>query len=220
MAGRLAAARPGTVLDVGCGWAELLLRLVARVPEAAAVGIDTDERVLARGRAAAHERGLADRVTLRNAPGDQAHGPADLVICVGSSHAFGDQPATALASLRGLVRPGGRLLFGEAYWEPTGPVTTEHVWPDMLTLPSLAGLVDLAVAAGFRPLWTETANPDEWAAFESGYLADLEEWLLTHRHHPDALKHGAEADEHRTRWLHGYRGGLGFAYLTLGRPLD
>jgi SAM-dependent methyltransferase len=187
------------------------------VPTSTGVGVDTDERMLARGRAAAEVQGLADRVTFRNAPGDRAHGPADVVICVGATHAFGDA-ARALTALRELVRPGGRLLLGEATWEPREPVNERFVWPDMLDLPPLAGLVDLAVATGFRPLWTETANGDEWEAFESGYLADTEEWLLTHPDHPEALKHGAEADEHRTRWLHGYRAGLGFAYLTLGRP--
>src|SRR4051794_195321 len=74
IAARLAAGRPGSVLDVGCGWAELLLRVVARAPDATGVGVDTDERVLARGRSAARERGLADRVILRNAPADQAGG--------------------------------------------------------------------------------------------------------------------------------------------------
>lgn len=28
----------------------------------------------------------------------------------------------------------------------------------------------------------------------------------------------ARADEHRRRWLNGYRNGFGFAYLTLGVP--
>lgn len=58
------------------------------------------------------------------------------------------------------------------------------------------------------------ANEDELFAFESGYLADLEEWLL---HHDDAEVR-ARADQHRKRWLHGYRNAFGFAYLTLGVP--
>jgi hypothetical protein len=44
----------------------------------------------------------------------------------------------------------------------------------------LAGLVDLAVASGFRPVWIETANSDERDDFESGYQSDVEEWLAVH----------------------------------------
>ncbi|GAA2936108.1 hypothetical protein GCM10011428_62170 [Streptomyces violaceus] len=44
----------------------------------------------------------------------------------------------------------------------------------------LATLVDLAIEAGFRPEWTETASLDEWEEFESAYLADVEVWLAEH----------------------------------------
>lgn len=118
--------------------------------------------------------------------------------------------------MRRLVRPGGRLLLGEGFWAPSGPVQESLVYDDVLELADLAGLVDLAIGAGFRPLYVETANTDEWDAFESGYLADDEEWLLTHAGHPGAQRITAAADDHRNRWLRGYRNGLGFAYLTLG----
>ncbi len=219
LAARLAAQVPADVLDVGCGWAELLLRIVAATATARGVGVDTDERVLDRGRVAARARGLEDRVELSARPGGELVEQADVVVCIGSSHAFGDTPTVALEGLRRLVRPGGRLVYGEAFWEARGAVDESLVWDDMLALPPLGGLVDLAVAAGFRPLYVETASPGEWEAFESGYLADQEEWLMTHTGHADAERVRAEADDHRRRWLHGYRNGLGFAYLTLGVPL-
>jgi hypothetical protein len=67
-------------------------------------------------------------------------------------------------------------------------------------------------------LYVETAATQEWETFESGYLADAEEWLMTHAGHPDADRIRSDADDHRRRWLHGYRNGLGFGYLTLGVP--
>ena len=218
IAARLAAAAPATVLDVGCGWGELLLRVLAAAPGARGTGVDTDDRVLARGRDAAVDRGLVGRVAFDNIAGRDLSEPADLVMCVGSTHAFGDTP-DALAALQKLVRPGGRLLFGDGIWQERGPVDRGLVWDDVLAQPDLGGLVDLAVDSGFRPLWVEAADADEWDAFESGFLADSEEWLMTHADHPDAPKIRAQADEHRRRWLHGYRNGLGFGYLTLGVPV-
>lgn len=215
LADRLAAASPETLLDVGCGWGELLLRIAERAPGARGLGVDTEERHLERGRARAVELGLAHRVTFANRPGGDVTEPADVVLCIGSSYAFGESPAEALAALRPLVRPGGRVVLGEGTWEVRGPVEPDRVWDDVVALPSIAGLSDVAVKAGYRPLWVEAASPDELFAFESGYLADLEEWLMSH---PDDDAVRARADEHRSRWLHGYRNAFGFAYLTLGVP--
>jgi SAM-dependent methyltransferase len=219
LARRLAAAEPRTVVDVGCGWGELLLRVTAAAPGAAATGLDTDAALLERARTAAAGRGLEHRVRFIEQDGASYHEPADLVLCVASTQAFGvGDAADAITALRGLVRPGGRLLLGEGFWEPAGPVDRDLVWDDVLELPDLAGLVDQAVGSGLRPLWIETASPAEWEVFESGFLADDEEWLLHHLEHADATRVRERADDHRTRWLRGYRHGLGFAYLTLGRP--
>jgi cyclopropane fatty-acyl-phospholipid synthase-like methyltransferase len=225
---RLTRTRPGSVLDIGCGWGELMLRILAVLPEATGVGFDTHQGDLARGREAAQAGGLSERVTFVNESGvGTTRGPADLVLCVGSSHALteveppGSVPA-ALAVLRRLVTPGGRVLLGESFWErpPTG-AELARLWPGTTggEMPDLAGLVDLAVGAGFRPAWIETATQQEWEEFESGYQCDEEEWLATHAGHPEAARIRAQVDEHRSYWLRGYRGILGQAYLTLV-PVD
>jgi hypothetical protein len=79
----------------------------------------------------------------------------------------------------------------------------------------LAGLADLAVGAGFRPAWIETATLEEWEDFESGYQCDEEEWLAAHPGHPKAAELRERVDQHRSFWLRGYYGLLGQAYLTL-----
>ncbi|HEY1366164.1 MAG TPA: class I SAM-dependent methyltransferase [Gaiellaceae bacterium] len=213
----LAETEPTTVLDIGCGWGELLLRTLAAAPQARGWGIDTDPDAIARARANATARGLADRVRFIEDMAPTDHEPADVVICVGSDHAYGSQ-SDALSALHLLVAPGGQLLFGGGFWELTP--TTDHAAAVGLTpdaLPDLAGLVDLAVASGFRPLFVQTANRDEWERFESGYLADWERWLHRHGDRPEADEIRARADAHRSEWLRGYRHILGFAYLTLGR---
>ena len=221
---RLTTNTPRTVLDIGCGWGELMLRILAAAPDATGFGLDTDESDLARGRDNARARGLAGRVTfVRESGVGTRRGPADLVLCLGASHALTDvQPpghtAAALAELRRLVSPGGRILLGEGFWHRT-PTEDElaGMWPGTTAgeFGDLASLVDLAVSAGFRPAWIETASLEEWEDFESGYQCDEEEWLATHGDHPRAAEISQRVNQHRSFWLRGYYGLLGQAYLTL-----
>ncbi|MGW4704812.1 SAM-dependent methyltransferase [Streptomyces sp. NPDC004285] len=220
---RLAATAPAEVLDIGCGWGELLLRVLEGAPSATGVGIDINAEDLARGRALAEERGLAKRVAFveESARGTD-RGPVDAILCLGSSQALCDpelhDPAVALRELRRLVRPGGRVVLGEGFWEHT-PTEEElaRMWPGAKAGDhhSLEGLVDLAIDAGFRPAWIETASAEEWEEFESGYRYDTEVWLAAHPDHPLAAETRERVDRQRSSWLGGYRRALGIAYLTL-----
>ncbi|MFC9394758.1 methyltransferase domain-containing protein [Streptomyces sp. NPDC057027] len=224
MVERLAAAGPADVLDIGCGWGELLLRVLEAAPDAKGAGIDINAEDLARGRDLAERRGLAGRVAFveESALGTD-RGPVDAILCLGSSQALCDpelpyDPAIVLRELRRLVRPGGRVVLGEGFWERT-PTEAElaGMWPGASTGDhfSLGALVDLAIEAGFRPAWIETASAEEWEEFESGYRYDTEVWLAAHPDHPLAAETRERVDRQRAGWLNGYRGILGIAYLTL-----
>jgi len=220
LTGELAACQPATILDVGCGWGTLLLDIAAAVPSARATGVDRDAGDVARGRAAATAAGLADRVEfIEGAAADHLRA-ADLVLNIGAWHALGTMPQ-ALDSLRGVVNPGGRLLFAAEYWERTPtPAELANMWPDMTVddCSPLADLVDLTIAAGFRPLRIESVARGEWEEFESGFAAEREQWLLAHPDHHKAAEVRGELDTSRSIWLRGHRDILGFAYLTLGVP--
>jgi SAM-dependent methyltransferase len=218
--GRLTQGSPKTVLDIGCGWGEFLLQVLAATPGAEGVGIDLNTADLARAQTNADARGLAERVEFAEESGHETRrAPADLVLCLGASHALSDAPAPALyaealKTLRRLVKPGGRVLWSEGFWErrPT-EAEVARAWPGATAEDhtDLHGLAELAADAGFRVGWLETANSDEWEEFESAYLADREEWLASNA--DDDLKH--EVDAHRRAWLTGYRNLLGMAHLTL-----
>ncbi|MER6268099.1 methyltransferase domain-containing protein [Streptomyces sp900105755] len=218
MVRRLAATRPSTVLDIGCGWGELMLRLLDALPQAQGLGVDLREEDLRRGRHNAKARGLTERVRfVRESAVGTRRGPADVVLCLGASQALGEGLGPALRELRRLVADGGRVLLGEGFWQRT-PTEAElaRMWPGASATDhhDLATLTDLAVAAGFRPEWIETASLAEWEEFESAYQADTEVWLAANPGHPLATETRARLDTHRAAWLT-YRGVLGLTYLTL-----
>jgi len=216
----------GTVLDIGCGWAELLLRAVAAVPDARGVGVDTNEASIEHGRHLVEQRGLTDRVILTCGDGkSQAPDRADAVVCIGASQVWGppvkdNQPldySSALAAIRAMVPRGARVVYGEGIW--SSPPTAEAVAPlagRFDELVSLAELVELAVAQGFMPVAVHEASIDEWDRFESGFSACYAKWLAEHGpDHPDAAEVHARAARQRAGYFGGYRGVMGMAYFAL-----
>lgn len=194
-----------------------MIDLVREAPGATGVGIDVHRPDLERGRGHAASQQLTDRVIFIEADAATHDQPADVVINIGAFQAFGT-PADALKTLYGLVNPGGRLLFGAEYCEhPPTEGELAALWDGMTAddCTDLAGLVDLAIAADFRPLHIETVTRGEWEEYESGHMAERELWLTAHPHHPRADEVRHALDTQRNIWLRGHRDLLGFAYLTL-----
>jgi SAM-dependent methyltransferase len=207
----LATTEPVEILDIGCGWAELLLRVVAASPAARGHGIDHDEALIARATRNTAARSLSDRVTFSVDAVDAR--PSDIVVCIGSEQAFGSL-GEALSKLRGLVRPGGRLLLGTLFWEQPPTPEQAETFGD---LPVLGDLAAGTAAMGWRPLGLTVATARDWDHFEFGFIADWETAVMTPVDVEESDRARRMADEYRERYL-ARRGVLGFAFLTLGRP--
>lgn len=199
-----------SIVDLGCGWGELLLRASARTT-ARATGVDTDPAGLDRGRRAALDRGLD--VTFVEQRAEDWRGTADRALCVGASHTLGGTRAM-LARLAEVV-PRGRVLVGDACW-PTTPTEAAHAIFGDEVLP----LADLAAACGetgWQVLHLSTADQHEWDDFESRHRAGPREWLLANPTDPRAAETKAHHDAREREYLTAYRGVLGLAYLVLAR---
>ncbi|WP_017585657.1 SAM-dependent methyltransferase [Nocardiopsis ganjiahuensis] len=211
------------VVDLGCGWAELLLRTLAAEPAATGFGIDLDEEDIRRARANAEGRGLADRVDLEVGDVGAWQGePTDVVFNIGASHVWGGEPVThtanALTALADLVRPGGKALLGECFWRRT-PSEEEYAVMEGTRgqYRPLPELVDFALSHGFRLYSLSEATVAEWDVMENGVLRGREDWLLANPDAPGADAVRERADRMRRFRLHGARETIGFAYLTLLR---
>ncbi|SOD62001.1 Methyltransferase domain-containing protein [Streptomyces zhaozhouensis] len=206
------------LLDLGCGQAAWPLRALAGRPDATAVGVDLNAGALEWARTEADRRGVGERLELVAADAGAYGGEEagfDAVLCVGSTHAFGGLEETLAAAGR-QVAPGGTLVAGEGFWErePT-PAALGGLGAVPSDFADLAGTVDRCLAAGWTPVHGHVSSAEEWDAYEWAWTGSLASWALDHPDHPAAAEAAAEAAEHRTRWLGGYRGVLGFVTLVL-----
>ncbi|MEU4120101.1 class I SAM-dependent methyltransferase [Kitasatospora sp. NPDC028055] len=209
----------GRVLDLGCGEGAWLLRALAARPGWRAVGVDVDAAALTRAREAATALGVVRRIGLhhRDAREFTDREPFDLVLCVGSTHAF-DGLLSTLAAARELLAPGGRLLVGEGFWErEPSRAALDGLGAAREDFADLATTTDRVLAEGWTPVYGHVSSAREWDDYEFSWTGSLAEWALDHPEDPDAAAAREAADEHRAGWLHGYRGTLGFVTLLLRR---
>lgn len=204
--------RPGQrIADLGCGWGELLLRAVERAGAGATgIGVDNDGTLLDRGRAEAARRGLD--VTFTEADAASWKGSAERALCIGASHAFGGT-SQAVAALADVVPAGGRLLYGDAFWErdPTR-AALDILGEGILPLPDL---LEACRSAGWRVIHRSSADEREWDEFESTFRAGQQEWLIANPGHPRAAEIRDWLDQREREYAGWYRGVAGMAYTVL-----
>lgn len=206
--------RPATIVDYGCGWGELVLRMLERWPTATGIGLDVHAPDIERAQRNATQRGLGERARFEAAEASSHEERADVVVSMGAYQAFGGI-GESLTELWTRVQPGGRALFGCEYWR-SQPTATElaSMWPgasasDCLELPEIA---EAAHSAGWTVLDMHDSTQAEFDAFDLGHLRPRLEWALEHP--------GEDAsDEMRDAvisWLRGHRRPMGFVTFVMG----
>jgi len=207
---------PGAhALDLGCGKAEVLLRVVERYPDVRATGLDLSPAVLAEARRQAAERVPESKVTLLEQDvRDFAPEPGsfDLVISTGGV-AFRGGVGGTLAVLSGFVAPGGKLLFAEGYWrEEPGAEYLVALGAAREELKDYEGTIEAAADLGLDLKRAVTTSVEDWDAYEDAWARNGERYADAHEGEEgvDELRTWIEAGRERYRKLGG-RDVLGFA---------
>jgi cyclopropane-fatty-acyl-phospholipid synthase len=173
---RKLALGPGVrLLDVGCGWGSLALHAAGRYgADVVGITLSQEQAALARKRVA--EAGLTGNVDIRIQDYRTVDdGPFDAISSVGMAEHVGrgKLPGYA-ATLRDLLRPGGRLLnhaiawsAGETTWDDDSFIS-RYVFPDG-ELISLGDMVNTLEAGGLEVLDVE--------ALRRHYALTLRAWV-------------------------------------------
>jgi cyclopropane fatty-acyl-phospholipid synthase-like methyltransferase len=212
---RVAARDPRRVLDIGCGAAQWLVRLLELVPSASGVGVDLSSEATTAAIALAERRGVSDRVEIRcqdaSRIGDARY---DALLCVGSTHALGGLQAT-LQALHAHASDGATMLVGDGFWERTPQqAALDSLEATTDEFPSYAALAALVESSGWAPLHIHVSTQAEWDDYEWSWVSTLSGWARRHPDDPDAADARAFAQQHQQQWLAGYRGTLGFATVV------
>lgn len=200
------------VLDVGCGRAELLMRIIER-HGCSGTGVDSSPLVIALGEAERVRRLPNAACDLRCEsfdPGDFPSYDLDMACCVGAAHAVGSY-AAALDALTKLVKPRGLLLVGEGYWrkEPDAAYL-DFLQSSREDLNTHTGNIELAAGLGLALLSAyETADAD-WSRYEDGYAANILNYLDANPEDPDAAAIRERIEPWRDAYLRWGRDTLGF----------
>ena len=212
---RVAARDPRRVLDVGCGSAQWLVRVLELVPAATGVGVDLSTDATTAALAHAESRNVSDRIEIRcQDAGQLGEERYDALVCIGSTHALGGLQAT-LQALHTRALDGATLLLGDGFWEqPPQQAALDSLGATSDEFPSYAELAALIESAGWAPLHIHVSTPAEWDDYEWSWISTLAGWARRHPDDPDAADAAEFARTHEEQWLNGYRGTLGFATVV------
>jgi SAM-dependent methyltransferase len=207
------------VLDLGCGRAELCLRIIERFGSTA-LAIDRSSPMLDAARERAEWTGALGRLHLDNV--DIADFVADpetfhLTVMFGSGGIDGGM-AGSCRRLKGWTREGGYVLVGERYWRrhPASKyLAALGGAPDYRTH---AGNVAAGIDSGLIPMHAATASDDEWDEYEWKYLRSIERYAREEAGDTDVPEMLAQVRRRRDAYLRWGRRTLGYGLYLFYRP--
>lgn len=189
---------PGAkVLDVACGKAELLMRIV-EAHGARGVGVDLSPWEVPVALKRVSERDLSEAIEIVEGDGADlpvTPGAYDLAMCIGASWVWGGFKPT-LEALAAAVGPGGLVASGEPFCTRPPPEAYRAAEPELApTLVSHADNVRCARETGLDLLYIIVSSQDDWDRYEHLQTRAAELYAVEHPDDPDV----AELLERRRR---------------------
>jgi SAM-dependent methyltransferase len=179
---------PGArILDIACGKAELLVRLVERYG-ASGEGVDLSPYCILDAGARARQRVPPAALVFHQQDGrahEAALGTYQLAICLGASWIFDGHRGT-LQALQHWVQPDGLVLVGEPYWRrPPDPFYLTASGYDATSFATHAGNVAAGLELGLVLQYSLVSSDDDWDRYEGLQWRAAERYALVHPDDPD-----------------------------------
>jgi SAM-dependent methyltransferase len=208
------------VLDLGCGRAELSLRIIERFGSTV-VAIDNSSYMLDAARERAEWTGALgklhlDDIDIRDFQADPE--TFHLTVMLGGGGIPGGMGGIC-RHLKTWTKSGGYVLIGEGFWRarPNGEYLALLGGADSQFLDH-RGNVQAGVDAGLVPMHATTASLDEWDEYEWKYTRSIERYLREQPDDPDAKAMRERSRRWRDAYLKWGRDTLGFAIYLFYRP--
>jgi SAM-dependent methyltransferase len=175
------------VLDIACGKAEQLLRIIEK-HSATGIGIDISPYEIKEANRRAASRGLQDKIELIEGDGAKYStepGSFDLTMCLGATWVWNGYLGT-IEALKKIVKPGGLIAIGEPFKlkEPeSGYIEAE---PDIApNLVNHAENIEIAKRAGLTLLYAIVSDLNDWDRYEGLRLRAAELYSEENPNDPD-----------------------------------
>ena len=208
------------VLDLGCGRAELSLRIIERFGSTV-VAVDKSSMMLDQARERAQWTDALgklhlDDIDIRDFRADPE--TFHLTVMLGAGGIPGGM-AGICNQLKAWTRSGGYILIGEGYWRTRAhPDYLAALGADHNEFLDHRGNVLAGVDAGLIPMHAATASADEWDEYEWKYCRSIERYAREQPDDPDVPAMIERIRKWRDAYLRWGRDTLGFAIYLFYRP--
>jgi SAM-dependent methyltransferase len=208
------------VLDLGCGRAELALRIIERFGSTV-IAVDRSALMLDAARERAQWTGALNKLHLDDS--DIRSFKADpetfhLCVMLGAGGIGGGMPGIC-HQLKVWTRGGGYILVGEGYWQrQPHPDYVAFLGGSDTQYLDHRGNVQAGIDAGLIPMHAATASPDEWDEYEWKYSRSIERYAGEQPEDPEVPAMLERIRRWRDAYLRWGRDTLGFALYLFYRP--
>ncbi len=212
--------RPGDpVIDMGCGKAELLIRLAEHC-QVKAIGVDPSEQLIQDAHEAFHTRAPGIDIRFEQSPlpeYDAGSEQYQVVMCVNASQMYGGYD-NALVALYEMVCPGGMLLMGQFYWADT-PSDAQKIAVNAAHY-DYANTIQRGIEQGLLPVYVSSSDTCSLDRYHWLKTYAIEQHTAQHMNAPDTANLLEHARSQRDLYMTGLRDVLGFGLFLFKKPAE